>query len=266
MKFNSQLLLILTATTAYAYIDPLKEKQCDNDLDELYSNCFNYEDLTKESLQTVCQAYHSEKCQKLYKEGVAIAGDCKLLDLGELKEMNSLYASKFGHIELICSTDENNQPCPLAYYDIVDENDDMSAREAYDKYVNESCKSKKCTDVAIDVIKREIEIRKGSDFAPKKTFDSSSINKPYDGTSVDDEDEITYNLAFWESEYCSSQHQTTASGNTQTGNATAGNAQAGNTQQTNDNKTSGAPTIESYNIAFMFILLLLSLFLNNHEE
>jgi len=267
MKFSTKLLSLLAISTTYAHIDLIKVEQCIHDLDETYNDCYTFEDLSKESLQTVCKAFNSDRCQKLYNEGVAIAGDCKLLDLEAVTEVNVDYGMKFVQMEMICSTDENNQPCPLINYYIVDENDTLDAREAYNKYINESCKSKKCVDAYIASIKKEIELRKSTDFSPKTTFDSSKIDKPYDGATVDDEDEIAYNLAFFESQYCSSQQQTSASdttGTTSTSNASAGNAQAENaqatnTQQGNDNKTSDATTIKTYSTIFMVLLLLFTL-------
>jgi len=169
----------------------------------------DYSTITKDNLKTVCEAHNSEKCQNILKDALKIK-ECQSLDSKIINYLKAETGLSFYKIDLYCNTDENNEPCPLANM-LLNTEDGADGREASNKATNETCKSKKCTDAFISNTKMQLELRKTAGVGPKTQFDSSKIDKPYDGASVDDEDEIAYNLAFLESSFCTSQASTTAS-------------------------------------------------------
>jgi len=239
------LALLASFYSVYARVDLVKANACEIKLDKEYKECFDYEHVTKENFESTCKAYQSDRCQKLYNEGVVVLQDCKILDLETRTYLNDKYGSKYVHLDFICSRDENNQSCPITkYYTEIEE--DRSAREAFNQYINETCKSKRCTDAMITATNKEIEIRKGTSFESKTKFDSSKIDKPFDGASVADEDEVTYMVAFLKSSYCSSQHI---------------NSGTGSSYQTTGNANTNDATIIKFNSMLLFMFVILYIFI-----
>lgn len=243
MKLTTYLLALFTASSVYASVDYVKANSCEISLGRDYKECFEYENITKDKLESTCKAYQSDKCQKLYNEGVTILQDCKELDLETRTYVNTKYEVMYVHLDFfICSKDEDYKSCPITKYYVVEEGDDMDARTAFNQFINETCKSKKCTDAAIAATKKEIELRKGTDFEPKTKFDRSKIDKAFDGATVADEDEVAYMVAFLESSFCSSQYKGTDSSQS---------------NSTTDNVSTSEATTQKFNSILLFTFVLL---------
>jgi len=247
MKLINQILFFIAASITYARVDILKANKCEITLNEHYKKCFDYEGITMDNLESYCNFYHSSNCQKLYNEGNTILNDCKVLDLESRSSVEKKYVDYFINFEVICSKNEFNQSCPMAYYHIFRNSNQSEARKAFNQYINDTCKSKRCTEIAIDATKKDIQLFKGSDYETKSPVDSSSLNKPYDGSIVNSEYEIDYTLAFLKSNYCSSHNQNSPYTNTY------------QPQTTNSYNTSNASSKKIINISFFIILILLSI-------
>jgi len=203
MKIINQLLFLFLASSAYAIVDYVNAAACEDDLENFYGDCFIYDKITKENQSLICRTYQSDKCQKLYKEGCTIVRDCKNLNLETRVYVENKYSESVLQLDLICSTDENNKPCPIADSFITDV---QNNRITNNTYINDTCKSNKCTEIAVNSFKKVINLMKGTSLEPKTKFDSEKINKEYDGSNVNSKDEIAYKLAFLKSPFCSSQN------------------------------------------------------------
>jgi len=201
---NQLLFFLLLTSSAYAIIDYLNAAACEDDLENIYSDCFIYDKITKDNQSLICRTYESDKCQKLYKEGCSIVRYCKDLDLETRVYVENKYSESVLQLDLICSTDEKNQPCPIANSYIIENvhNDKITNNT----YINDTCKSNKCTKIAINTFKKGIDLVKGTLLEPKTTFDSKKINEEYDASTVSSRDVIAYKLAFLNSPFCSSQN------------------------------------------------------------
>jgi len=145
---NQLLFFLLLTSSAYAIIDYLNAAACEDDLENIYSDCFIYDKITKDNQSLICRTYESDKCQKLYKEGCSIVRYCKDLDLETRVYVENKYSESVLQLDLICSTDEKNQPCPIANSYIIENvhNDKITNNT----YINDTCKSNKCTKIAIN--------------------------------------------------------------------------------------------------------------------
>jgi len=205
MKYAKPLILLITIiSTAFAENDLTKSAGCINAIKSTYMECL------ENNSKTACETHNSDKCQNILKDAISIK-ECKSLDTETLNSIKAEIGLQFYLIDLRCNTDENNEPCPLAKIYLDTTTEIIDGRETSNEATNETCKSKKCTDALISNVKAQLELRKAVGVEPKTKFDSSKIDKPYDGASVNDEDEIAYTLAFLESPFCTSQVSTTAS-------------------------------------------------------
>lgn len=216
MKLLSKILVLFTSSFALSSTIQENTKQSisinyDENADCIqtllnYEEClfkkYNNDTLKKENYDDICEIYNSDKCQKFYKEGVVSIPECK--ELGEVLTFQNqiLYDKADYTYQRICSKDENGKYCPLSGYDISENKD--SDREAHDEAVNETCKSRKCIDSAIESINKEINLNNGINEFQSKI--KNNINKrQYDSSNIKDEDEKELLINFFESDFCSSQ-------------------------------------------------------------
>jgi len=167
MRFIKSILTLLAATTALSYSAEEKlNKRLDFDLNSLggVASCLAALDKFKEckidaaGLQTnkdaVCSSFNSDKCQTIIKGGINSIPECKDLPTEVLATAPIIFEMLSSSIGLACSKDEKGEYCPLS--NIIISNDGKLDRndEAVKHAVEETCKSKKCIDAAVDTLTR----------------------------------------------------------------------------------------------------------------
>jgi FKBP-type peptidyl-prolyl cis-trans isomerase len=148
----------------------------------------------------ICKTYNSDKCQKLYKEGVAGFPACK--ELGEvLSFQNQVIIDKADYLfQRYCSKDENDKYCPLSEYDF----EEKESKEEFDNAINQTCKSRKCIDTAIEYFNKEINLEnKVNEFQSK--IKNSNMKRQFNSNDLKSEEKKEAIINFLESDYCSSQ-------------------------------------------------------------
>jgi len=122
-------------------------KQCEKEIEE-YKNCiYGAVYFTKENIDNVCNEYHSEKCQTFIKDPMVVIPSCQSLT----EELKSTYEYLFiiskPSMAFFCQKNENNELCPLVKYELSGNKDDNDLMKA----VNDTCQSKNCKTVALDL-------------------------------------------------------------------------------------------------------------------
>ncbi|KAG4087614.1 hypothetical protein H8356DRAFT_1728794 [Neocallimastix lanati (nom. inval.)] len=167
MKFTFKLLTLLTVSSVLSYSiqDDLK-KRLDLNFEDLgeaakcLTSLSNFQECKidttnlKNDKESVCNSFNSEKCQKVLKDGIKAIPECKDLPTEVLAASPLLFEILSSGIGLACSKDENGNYCPLS--DIIITNDGKLNKEdqSVQMAVIETCKSKQCTDAAIDTLNR----------------------------------------------------------------------------------------------------------------
>ncbi|OUM62501.1 hypothetical protein PIROE2DRAFT_61856 [Piromyces sp. E2] len=124
-------------------------KQCQIGIEE-YKECVSYkEKISKDNIENYCKVYNSEKCQKIFKDGIKSIKACEMFSQQSLKKTQTKFDTVNYTFKLLCAKDESNKFCPLSEVYITSGNSGFE-KNGFDNYINETCKSKKCTDSAIE--------------------------------------------------------------------------------------------------------------------
>ncbi|ORX46846.1 hypothetical protein BCR36DRAFT_356214 [Piromyces finnis] len=125
--------------------------ECQNVINE-YRSCFqslrkdNYD---KDNIEEYCKNFNTEKCQSLYNQGLNAVPECSNIS-NEFKDQIKLKFDVINYtFKLLCAKDENGNFCPISKNYIENGNTGFE-NSGFDKYLNETCKSKKCINSAID--------------------------------------------------------------------------------------------------------------------
>ena len=126
------------------------------------------------NIDNICAAFATEKCQSFFSTGVASLPECQNVSKKILTPYQILSETVFTILNLSCSKDENNNYCPLAGKNVIN-NNTMSSDELMNS-LKETCKSKKCYNVAANsFIKAETSTILIS-FLFKKQLNNININ------------------------------------------------------------------------------------------
>jgi len=157
MKFSTIATLLAASSAALAF--PFEKRdllglssECGKAIKEQFGSCLTTEKITFDNLDSICNNYKSENCQKVFKNGVGKIDACSkevntIIDA--LEKVIALNVSNV--IDLKCAKDENGNTCPIANY--VIQNGDVPSDPNDDKWkqaVDETCKSKSCSDAFIN--------------------------------------------------------------------------------------------------------------------
>jgi len=251
MKFSTPLYTLLAASSALANALPQKREMtiidmknsCNSELIEQNKECVAALE-TLSDLEQNCASYKSEKCQKFFTELVPTVSSCGIAN-GQLTVEN---VKKM--LDSICATDENNKLCPVIA-SINDSNSGKNVNEeedyhkTYSKNINDTCKSKVCTDSTYTFLEFTLGTEGLADYQNtvfNKTFDIYEAN-PHGDSDY-------YAMAFLKSDYCAQQHLKTEN--------TASTSQPQNAQPQNA-QSSNASTI-NYSIMLTLVALCFALF------
>jgi len=198
MKFTN-LLTLVAATSAFAYTIPSKRanvdlanldltkilegatglttsEACKKASDEFQECIIGTDQIKKDTLDKICETYNSQKCQDFYKNGLSGVEACKDDEAFLIQMSNVMIESNQSNIGLFCIKDEANQYCPYGQFiiDIASKSEtitDAEVETSYNLAVNNSCKSKKCTDAFLEY----------TDKKDKLTADIEDLNKKLEG-------------------------------------------------------------------------------------
>jgi len=263
MKFTSKILTFLAFSTAYSLTIPNNNiyKRADFDISTLTifkecdaaieKECSLSNEINKENIESTCATYNSDKCKKLMADGVSSIPACSSLgkELSGLKdELIKLQKTTFG---ILCTKDEKGNLCPFAEYELnnpnfinfnIKETDDTKTKteeekakeeEATVSAINETCKSKICTDTLVEgystLTKYEKELESKLNIKMKREF---KLDK-----SLNDEQNLQKLFEYLKSEECT--------------------AQATESNQTESNQTSNASTMKFRSAIIVSLSLLL---------
>ncbi|KAG4101229.1 hypothetical protein H8356DRAFT_1655959 [Neocallimastix lanati (nom. inval.)] len=123
------------------------------------SNNNNQKD--KGSMDELCKTFNTEKCQAYYNTKLSEIPECQSSELGYLEGMDNLTKLSYLSIKLACSTDENNEYCPLSQFGFTkddqaekekEEEKEKEKIEIYEQAKQETCNSKKCRDSYLSIV------------------------------------------------------------------------------------------------------------------
>ncbi|KAG4089855.1 hypothetical protein H8356DRAFT_1716712 [Neocallimastix lanati (nom. inval.)] len=139
----------------------LIDSSCENALDE-YEDCLSDDSFfDKENTEMVCNIYNSQKCQKLFQEGVNIIPECK--DIGKTMKFLVERIIKLANFDLSykCTKDEKGQYCPLDVFNADERHHKKEGKTSntskeddklYSEALTETCKSQKCTNALLNTL------------------------------------------------------------------------------------------------------------------
>jgi len=108
-----------------------------------YKDCIS--ELTINNYKNVCSKINSDKCQKFYNNPLEFYSiwreNSNFVEMFQSSLIKSLKLS----YQMSCQTDENGNLCPFALTSI--------RREGNSNILNDTCKSKLCTESAINIYK-----------------------------------------------------------------------------------------------------------------
>ncbi|ORX58416.1 hypothetical protein BCR36DRAFT_580037 [Piromyces finnis] len=128
------------------------------DFQEYYS-CTGIVNITTENFPEICNEYNSEKCQTVLKNPLSYIPNCK--NYSVISEVFSDIAVSFRRTEMtvVCTFDESNNLCPVAEVFVNKTRNQNVEKRA----IRQSCRSKKCTDIMIDVLPLFLEETKDAE-------------------------------------------------------------------------------------------------------
>jgi len=123
---------------------------------EGFTECFeylsNYEECFNEAINTEeqCAKIESDDCQKFFSTSIVDAPECQKVSKGPLLVFNELLKMQSNYSKFNCSKDEQGQYCPLNSIGLQKnynfDGSENKKEEIYDKAIEDTCKSQKCTD------------------------------------------------------------------------------------------------------------------------
>jgi len=198
-----------------------------------FKECFIGTDLIKnDTLDKVCETYSSQKCQDFYKNGLNNIDACKN-DNALLLQMSTVMTETIqSNIGVFCIKDEANQYCPYGQFilDLASKSENITNEEVEKNYnfaVNNSCKSKKCTDAFIEYTDKKNKLLSDVEGLNKTLTKRGEFNTVLNAGA---DKTLEETIKYLKSDECTSQQTKTNAGNTA---ATANNTN-------NDDNSSGA--------------------------
>ncbi|ORX75388.1 hypothetical protein BCR32DRAFT_329835 [Anaeromyces robustus] len=137
-------------STGTGDVDQNAVNNCKTGIKE-YTECITVkEKISKSNIDKYCETFNSEKCKKLFRQGILnVVPSCSSIPKGYQKQIKKKYDTLNYTFKLLCATDETKQYCPLSNSYITNGNAAFN-NEGFNKAVQETCKSKACTDAAIE--------------------------------------------------------------------------------------------------------------------
>jgi len=129
-------------TDPMSSFNSLTSPECMTFLQEINSKCPVEKNDDKDKS---CKIFNSEECKAAFKKDLSSCGD-----------INSLLGLSFNLLKMTCGVDENGKYCPLSTALESKEEPD------YDALAQETCKSKACTDNALENLPELKKLRMGS--------------------------------------------------------------------------------------------------------
>jgi len=159
MKFTTSFFTVLAATAT----DILAETStfdCNRITNRKYSKCIeSFGGKNYGFYENYCIEFETENCQKFYNNSLrdiyAEIPECKgdLENEEDLNEIEKVVNYYYSFMKIACARDEQDNYCPHSFVNVEKTYDMESlsskgeeANTIYMKYVNETCKSKKCID------------------------------------------------------------------------------------------------------------------------
>lgn len=216
MKFITKLIPLLSASsTVLSYTVPLNKRQnaelyinekCNVGI-EKYKECVVEDYIVYNELDNICKTYQTEKCQKFFNDGIKVLEECN-----EFSEINLNYRQgRFDavkiHLDAACAKDENNQYCSLNLFDFSKRFPEE--RDEFHNAVNNTCKSKKCTEIAIDYATKEQELKEKLDeiynqlAEEEKEFRIINSKREFNSTNIEDRIILIHMIEYLKSSECS---------------------------------------------------------------
>ncbi|OUM61911.1 hypothetical protein PIROE2DRAFT_11981 [Piromyces sp. E2] len=236
MKFTIPLYTLVATSAVLAYPQFRDNSKLPEECDPIFikrMDICGFKESDLDSPETLCSIYRKEECQLFYKNFRSDVIKCDLADEVEMKTFNTFMKM----MEYYCVVDENNKPCPFS-------RDEFKENE--NKAINESCKSKICTDAFVNVL----GLMKGT--IGLSEYEGKVINKDYDKA---DDNSAYYAMAFLKSDYCTSQHvkssgttnanAANAVNNTPVNNTPVNNTPVNNTPANNATAANNTPVINA---------------------
>lgn len=184
MKFSYSLLTLMAITSsvlAANIVNEVNESTIAEEKGEVYFKCYKAfkliekdcipiekDSYSKSKLDTTCDNFNTEKCQKLMNEPLSVLPDCSELNDDGFNDFGKFINQTMTSTKLYCTKNENNEYCPITdisiYQSISFEEylskvsmtvSDLSNDDEFKKTIDETCKSKKCRDAALEAFNQE---------------------------------------------------------------------------------------------------------------
>ncbi|ORX42711.1 hypothetical protein BCR36DRAFT_587061 [Piromyces finnis] len=207
MKFSTSLLALVAATSAAAASSvPFKRGMTIYPMEDKSTCLLNFLDENKEcselkipdigeDVTLFCKAINSDKCQKFLEESgpkvLECLGEDKLTEF-EKKKIEYENELKRNYMAALCTKDDDGKYCPFV-------TSFSDSPEEYNYVINESCKSKACTDASYTIL----ETRLGT--LGLDDYKNTTFNEVFDIKDADPHgDSDYYAMAYLKSEQCTS--------------------------------------------------------------
>jgi len=163
MKYITLLLVLIVTTLSYAnsiifsklikrnvsfdeesFLNSLS-KECREEYEnsEYYKDCEPSLDLS--NYKTICSNVKSEKCQNYFKDPLKYYPTCKENPVFEKMYQPIMIKSIIQSYDIACQTDENGNLCPFSSR--------LVSKQNGSGVLQEQCKSKKCTESLLEIVK-----------------------------------------------------------------------------------------------------------------
>jgi len=131
---------------------PNISSDCASAIKSQIGDCITSEKITLSNLDSICSAYKSDKCQNFFNSSInsieGCSSEASIIVTAVEKYIKLKVASV---LNLKCAKDENGNVCPISNY--VIQNGDVpsdSTDPNWQQAVQDTCKSKTCSDAFID--------------------------------------------------------------------------------------------------------------------
>lgn len=137
-----------TPNQAQVTVDKTVIQKCEVGIKE-YSQCLSVkEKITTANIDKYCETFNTDKCQKIFKEGM-VAAVPACADIPDIYKNKSKlkYDTLYYTFKLLCAKDEGGNYCPVSKAYLSGGNKSF-AKEGFSTTLSDTCRSKKCTDEA----------------------------------------------------------------------------------------------------------------------
>jgi len=239
MKCSTKFLTLLAVSSAFAYTIPMEKredydysylgtnpifpikKECNDIFEKYEKECTIDLGASDVNYEEICQVYNTKACQELYNINIYEIPECKSSEESVLTLLDSMLRITAVSLKTLCTKDENNKICPLHNFEAqIPADEDISDKEGIElinKALNDTCKSKVCTNAFIEYEKEMRDIQSDYINAIKK-FDANgeiedmikNLGKVKRQFSVADNDlgmdeTLSKTIEFLKSDKCTSQ-------------------------------------------------------------